>query len=392
MNALNHIAEWLTPSGMRMDTSDRWRAIRDWSDYSQNTSWLWLVLVIGFGALVAVGVVIALIARWPAQKRIRKMFGAQARSLGLNDAEQTLLDQIADRAGLKDRRTIFTMEQAVSQGAQELLTPGTTQPTPPQRREHLEATVVSLCQKLGFQSPLRRESDSAFDTRQIPRETRVLLVDEEDAVKLAATVAAVEPETLVLVADSPWDLAPPAHVVVRHGSQGMAREFDCELVSCQGRDIRLRHAPVARTLNLRRYMRVPTDQEAMVAEIGFFQGRGEMRAPSFVPARLKEIAGPGLLLHIPTTTTLPERLLVVTRLVDQMVVQGAASVRRVIPLDGVKTSVAVELELLDLGPRELAEMVRQTNLAARQAQSSDDPAGPMGPAPQGLAATMQEAT
>jgi hypothetical protein len=359
---------------IQAQVTNRWEAMRNWDSHAQNASWLWTVLALGLCALLIVAILVAFVHRRPVRRRARKSFRAQARSHGLSGAEQTVLDHIAVRAGLKDAGAIFTMENAVDEGAKELLTQEFTGASPLGTQKHMEAAVASVCQKLGFRSPLPSQLMSVFGTRHLPQGARLLVIGEDGIVRLAATVTGADPECLNLVADAELNLTPPLHVLLRYGSQGLAREFDCELVSCQDRQFRVRHAPVIRTVNLRRYVRVPIDQEALVAECAFFRDTCDMGIPSFVQARLQEIAGPGLLLHMPTRGTLPARLLVIARMADRTVVQGAAAVRRVTRLDGERSSVAVEF--LDLSPQELAEMVRQTNLASHRQPGGGSTASP----------------
>jgi hypothetical protein len=366
---------------MRVEFADRWKALRNWASYSQDVNWLWIVLALGICALLAAAVLTGFFSRKPAARRsVPETFGAQARSLGLSDAEQTVLASIASRAELKNVQAIFTMEDAVNQGARDLLAEESAGESSLPDRERLEAAVASICRKLGFQPPAASQSVSVFGTRHVPQGARMLIVDEDGTVRLAATVAGSDSQYLILVADTDLNLAPPVHVLLRYGSEGMAREFDCELVYCEGRQFRARHAQAVRTMNLRRYVRVPVDQDALVAEWPFLQDGRDMRIPFFVQARLQEIAGPGLLLQMPTRGALGERLLVIARLADRSVAQGVAAVRRVSRLEGGKSLVAVEY--LDLGPQDLAEMVRQTNLA-----SHADRPGESTPPPRAMRAT-----
>ncbi len=369
------IAEWFTIPSVQADAAERWEAMRDWSNAAKAYGPVWTFLIAGLGLLLAALLVGSLVARRVRRRRGLGEFARQAAELKLEPAEQAVLARVAALAGLQDPQAIFTLEEAFDRGVQQLLSPQSVRGLSPQALSQVQAALRSLVRKLGFDVELPAVMEG-FSTLHIPVDGHVTVVGADGGVRARAVVVGIDATGLVLTVEPPLDLDPLAYVHLRYGVQGLVYEFDCVVDSCQGPRMKVRHVQAVRVLNLRRFVRVVTDQEAMVAELPFTAAAGDLRAPSFLPARLKEIAGPGLLLHLPPCDVRAERLIVLTRTPGGRVIQATGAVRRVVREDDGTTAVAVELT--DLNPDELAEMVSQTNQAAPRAAAEEAPAAPEG--------------
>ena len=115
------------------------------------------------------------------------------------------------------------------------------------------------------------------------------------------------------------------------------------------------------------------DRPAHVARFPFFSENPEQEIPEFIPARLLEIGGPGLLLQASPGAHVGERVLITARLATNRLVHGLARIRR--QSANEKDGAFLGVEIVALDPAEMAELVRQTNLAAvRETRESIAPA------------------
>ena len=86
--------------------------------------------------------------------------------------------------------------------------------------------------------------------------------------------------------------------------------------------------------------------------------------PEFVPGEVIEIAAMGLMLKAPLTVETDERVLVVVELEPGNIIETAGVVRRVDEPDAEMSVFAVELS--GLTTDEIADLARETNIAAHQ--------------------------
>jgi hypothetical protein len=105
--------------------------------------------------------------------------------------------------------------------------------------------------------------------------------------------------------------------------------------------------------------------QAHIARLPFFGEDAEQETPEFVPAKVVEMGGPGLLvLQSSLEVRMGERILITIRLAKDRLVQASGRVRR--ESADTPDGRLMAIELIGLEPGEMAELVRQTNLAAVQ--------------------------
>ncbi len=170
-------------------------------------------------------------------------------------------------------------------------------------------------------------------------------------------------------------------------------EFDATAVTCTDTRLVLNHTDVVRFVNRRRFPRVAVTMPALVARFPFARrgvsslqaiGGGDegaaalgigAEAPVFVEGTIRELAGPGLRIDLPTQIPPGERVLVVFRPSEnpagdastdfsgegRCIVEDIGQVRhsRV-----TSTGVSVAVELVGLNEAEVDELVRITNAMA----------------------------
>lgn len=152
--------------------------------------------------------------------------------------------------------------------------------------------------------------------------------------------------------------------VLRRAFDGLQWEFPAMVVAAADGLIIARRLGEPRYVNLRRFVRVATQKPAFVARYPFVKAESSEELPAFVPGQVTEIAGPGLRIDAPLEAEVGDRVLAVARMPDDKVVQGVGEVRRVVRVAPTGRTLAVELT--GLVEREIGELVRETNAAARQ--------------------------
>src|SRR3990172_9578630 len=157
--------------------------------------------------------------------------------------------------------------------------------------------------------------------------------------------------------------------------------------------------PVRRFVNRRRFLRVSVSLRAFVARFPFmrtFEAAGDDKGdgadlpdasgktcapPSFVPAVVTEMAGPGLRIESPLDVEAGERILVVFGLGEQgnkessrgdadhgksrpVILEGVGEVRHV---KAIESGLSIAVELTGLDDSDVDELIRATNAACLRA-------------------------
>jgi hypothetical protein len=334
-------------------------------------SWLWILLVAVAGVVV-VGVAIMLIARWRHLKwGVWGLFHAQADHLGLSAEERDLLAHLASLAGVKDPVAIFTMDDAFNQGSIGFLQSQHLTAMDEQGRAYACALLNLLREKLGFHGASESEDQTLTSTRNIPEGARVTIMHRGRADGFQATVWHSDSMELVVEPEAPVQCQPGEGWLVRLADGGSVWEFDAPVVSTSDGRIVLGHSDNVRFINRRRFPRVPVDKSALLAPFPFIKPDANESPPTFRPARLVEIAGPGLRLETEVQLQPGEKALVVLKLQDGKVVEALGKVRRTLP--GKDSPPTVIVELIGLNSAEVAELTRQTNAAAQDAAAQEAP-------------------
>ncbi len=208
--------------------------------------------------------------------------------------------------------------------------------------------------------------EGEISSRQLDVGSEVSLTFPRRDQAFDATMVETGPREFTVETDEALRCRADEECTVRYSLGAAAWEFSARVVRSAPRRVTFFHAPRARLINRRRFHRVPVDWNAHVAMFRFVRNDSERDIPTFVSARLLEIGGPGLLL---LRSTLPghvgDRVLVVFRTASDRLIQAVGRIRRFCSDDSENSLVGVEL--VGLTPEEMAELIRQTNLAAMQA-------------------------
>jgi len=224
----------------------------------------------------------------------------------------------------------------------------------------LEGLLDSIRQKLGLDNSGSAGVGGVKTSREVPIGAPLLIMREGMPEAVPAIVLSLSAYELQVELTSPVTAKEGARWVVRYFSDVSAWEFDSSVIRSENGAVALTHSQDIRRINLRRFVRVPTFAPARAAGFSFAPNAEE--EVSFRPATLVEIAGPGLVIQAPIETVVGERVLVMLDFGPDRKFRGVAKVRRAFRDKHGNHMMAVEM--IGLNPEEVAQLVRETNLAA----------------------------
>jgi hypothetical protein len=323
--------------------------------------------------------------------------------MSLTTRENQILLGIAMCGGDQDSQDIFTSAEAFDQGAQNLLAECIETRTA-EEREKLREDIAGLRSKLGF-SAEGSESGAAAgcsSSRDIPVGARLELTSETQEIGIEGRVVHNDILALALELSTRLDTRPgdPWHVCGNFGTS--VWEFDTTVATCEGRRLTLQHSSEVRCANRRRFPRVIVHSPALMAQLPFLRedaalpeeislgavvagaGADALTAgiPTFVEARVTELAALGLRIETSLRLEPDDMLLVIFALAESgkgdlhrpprtMAVAG-----RVKHCQTIAHGMSVGVQLGGLNDKEIEELVLTTReIAARTGEASTENTG-----------------
>lgn len=421
MSDIEHILLALTPM-------ERWSATRQLHTGPGSISWF----LLGTGALLVVLVFVfvlvsirqraahALLPPPPPEpqdvaeppRRVepatRPAPAAKPAPVGLTTRENQILLGIAMCGGDQDSQDIFASAQAFDQGARNLLADCVETRTP-EEREKLGRDIATLRQKLGFSSAPAEKGPTTYcsTSRDIPIGARLVLTSERYTTGIEGRVVRNDILALGLElsdriecrAGDSW------HVCSNFGTS--VWEFDATTVSCRGGRLVLNHCDSVQYANRRQFPRVPMNSPALIARLPFRRedatlpkevplGATGLRAeglaagiPTFVEARVTELAGSGLRVEASLPVEPDDMIVVVFALAEsghgdlhrpQRTIAAAGRVKH---CQTMAHGTSIGVQLGGLNDEETEELV----LAAREIASRTGAADAQNTAPHLVAVT-----
>jgi len=361
------LLEFLEPLAAPGGPMSRLRSIgRSFGGTKSGPSSLWLVLLLGAIGIAAVLAVFAWWQKREQQKERWRQFRERADRVGLGDDERTLLQNIAIGAAVGDPDVIFSSRETFERGLAAL----DQETAPGQPRTGLCRSCryhQSLQRKLGFAATPAGGEAVHLGPLRVDATVTVLRQATAEEFEAAVTGAEDAGGQLTLTVESAQDqrCEPGEAWVIRYPEESILWEFDTVVLRSVGtRRFFLRPISDAHRVERRRFVRVPVDKTARVAPFPYETDQAVAAPPQFVPARLVQMAGPGVLLKADVDADVDDRVLVVLELNDKCV-EGVGVVRR--EKDTQRDDPNVAVELLGLNTAQVADLARETNLSAIQA-------------------------
>ncbi len=330
--------------------------------------WLWvLAIIVGVVLLVTIirGIIVSVRAR---RREQWGTFCKHANQFGLSAEERNLLYNVAAQAALKDRNSVFTSGADFDRGVAIVEanqdSDAVIDPAAPRACASC-AFVQSLREKLHFDIPAVEDKPTSVKLGNVTLGKVVNILRQRSPETFDATIAGKTQEGELLVKPAvALEVHPGESWTVRYPESQVLWEFTAYVVSSAAGEVRLKPAGALRWMNRRQFARAATRRAAQVARFPFRRTDDAPMVPEFVPGEVIEIAAMGLMLKAPLTVETDERVLVVVELEPGNIIETAGVVRRVDEPDAEMSVFAVELS--GLTTDEIADLARETNIAAHQ--------------------------
>jgi len=384
---------------------ERWEAARR---FSSNSTVERPFIFIGVIAIIALAVVFFMISfnRTRQMKKVAdSRFAEYSRKIGLSGRERQILFDISNKAGLKQKDSIFTLDTAFNRGVakiKKVLEGG--QETKANNRLKSELTVIR--EKLGFQKASAGSTAKLkkLSSRQIPIGKKLLITRRkgQDTGDIESTVTQNTDTKLAVELTTPVKITFGEYWCVRYHFGVSVWEFDTSVVSYDGRTLVLNHSNDIRFINRRRFVRVPVRKPAFIARFPFARTASDgnkeaavnqnsgitsfrtLRLPEFVPGVVTELAGPGLRIESTLEVRTGQRVLVVFGLDDEqesnsIVTSGGSNsaISKIVEDIGevrhtreIKNGLSIAVELTGLSDADIDDLIRATNAAMVRANAN----------------------
>jgi hypothetical protein len=400
---------------MTLTPIERLEAARrlDSSMPASTEKWFIYLGIITVGILAIMLFVISFERRVRERKSSANAFKQHAQRRGLSENERKILMRIAKIAGLKRTASIFTMSSAFDRGAAAAIEKSFSSHDA-EYGQRLRSEIAFLREKLGFQ---KQQLDTTawmsepekLSTRRIPVGKKLYLSKKGNKAEpqVDGVVIKSDDVNITVQFDSEVAFQSGDILCVNYYFGVSAWEFDSSVMSCDGNSLVLHHAERVRFINRRRFLRVPVEKPAFIAHYPFdkvFTFRTKINqstenghshterhisdkvwgVPEFIPARITEIAGPGLRIKTPLELKTGEKVIVVFKLNEirekdpssengqihtVRVVEGVGKVKHV---SAFEDGLQVAVELFGLDDSELNELIRATNNASLNANGKNN--------------------
>ena len=373
MSAARMILNELAPAIRGANPLERWAAARGHFSGGSQSGWVRPALVVLALIVVVCTVWLIYALRQRRREKLRRAFEERSDRFGLSEDERNLLHNIASNSEAGSPGEIFDSPETFERG---VLTT-TSQET---ARVGMDRSLVKLCgscshlfslrEKLGFDSSTPDESSTSVELGNIRPGTTLSVLRQRRPESFEGTSYGITKENELLIEPEIDVNASPGEIwVVRYPEGGILWEFNALVTRNLTGTVAVKPTGTLRWINRRRFVRVRTNRNAYVAKFPFRRDDSSAAIPEFTPARLVEIAGPGIRLQGSLEIRKGEKLLIVFELGTTKVVEGVGVVRHVTESDSPKATFAVEL--VGLTTSDVADLTMETSRAAIEGRTPD---------------------
>ncbi len=417
ITGFSRIALALTPT-------ERWNAMGRFSGGSRVE---WLPEVVG-GIVLAVLVVVLFVwilrsRRKRDEKDRRLTFGDRVKQMGLSERECQLLVSLAEKAGLRQVESIFTIATAFDRGSEKMMEDLVAVQHDPEDVERLKVELSFLREKLGFKARPSNFATPAVGThlssRQIPIGKKLYLTRTEGPGpnNVEGTVVQNSDSDIRIRLSGSIETDVGDIWSVQCYSGASIWQFDASVIDSGGMVLTLNHTGSVKFSNRRRFPRIPVNKPAFMARFSFavtpvrqagVDRSGEKYTttnnrrqsnvsrserieamewgpPEFVPAVLTELAGPGLRIESVLSAYIGDYVLIVLGLDEKgdrqhteqedsdeqtpgMMLEDVGIVRHV---KRVTNGWSLAIELIGLSDANVDELIHETNAAGIRLHAGD---------------------
>jgi hypothetical protein len=393
---------------------ERWQAAR-WLNISfMGESWFMTACVAALIIMTALFIIVTCHQAGKEHQAANRLFFDYADEKGLSPRERHVLMYIATQAKLRNKEAIFTMADAFDRGATKIIRAAFALKGR-DKRTHLNAELSVLREKLGFQKRSTISADRFIakrpGSRQIPEDRKLYMtaLETDNFSHIECVVIENNEMELVVEPSKRLEMKQGEPLCVRYYFGASIWEFDTSVVRSRDNHLILKHTDNVRSVNRRRFLRVPIKEPAYIAAFPFAQtlpdsdksnvnvdleysSENNWGPPKFVPADVTELAGPGLRVEAPLEVKVGDRVVVIMKLSESKghhlikqeksdalhsvfaghgknrpsrIVEDIGVVRHT---EGIRDGFSIAVELTGLNEKNLNELVRATNAASLKAR------------------------
>ena len=385
-----------------LTAAQRWQALHLFNRVSLGENWF--IAVCGAVLLVLIMLFIAVTYLRTRKERntSNRLFIEYADKRGLSPRECSILMDIASKAKLRRKESIFIVGDCFDRGATQLVRFALAKYGAPRSRS-LSAELSILREKLGFiKKENKTSADSVMrpgepDSRQIPVGKKLYLTSPEinDFFEVEAIIKENNDLELVVELKTTIELRQPSQLCARYYFKAFVWEFDTSVISNKDNLLVLQHSDTVRHVNRRRFFRAQVNEAAYIAAFPFARTISEQETleenkgtdnsnkyvwgpPEFVPADVTELAGPGLRVLAPLKVKVGDRVALILKLSPgknrnslhhdkfSKIVEDIGIVRHT---KAIEDKYSIAIELTGLNDSNISELVRATNIASINAAS-----------------------
>ena len=354
-----------------LNPEQKLEAVRRMPADDASSGLLWVVLSIALAVIIVATAVLVILAARAQRRRQAVMMHQEALRLGLSEDEAELLDRLVGVSGTSEPMTLLAVGQTFHAAAERYREGRIFQGLPHTRQAETEALIARLAEKLGFDDR-GDEEEASEDAGPFQEGGALSVVHRGAADGRQARIVDVHSDDIVVESDLPPESVKIGeNWLIRYPNDGTVWEFDATVLRSEGGRHVLSRPARLRFVNHRRFQRAATDQAVQVAAFSGLKA-GEPELPRFVPGRMLEIGGPGVRVRADLDAAVGQSVLALLQVAPDTTLEALGKVRRVLSQDDGAPLLAIEL--VGLTRRELAELVRLTNHAARKARCPADKA------------------
>jgi len=287
----------------------------------------------------------------------------------LTTQEREILETICQYADVPKKNYIFTNSSAFNTGFAKLIHESFEAGHNLMQRKQLNVIVQGIKTKVGFQkspcvSGWTVRTSQNLSSRQIPQGRNVLveLISESGVFRFEATVIRNDAYELALLPDTAIEAIPGQTANVQYKVGAVAWVFETMVTSCGPQGLELNHSNQVKSVNRRRFPRVPVQKKAIVALFDVSETTDEpLEPPTFVNATVTEISGPGLRIQTNLDFKIQDRILIIFEAEPGRLIRDIAEVRG---FRDTSTGRSVGVEMIGLNEIAVNNLIRITNAIA----------------------------
>lgn len=330
--------------------------------------WGTFLQLFALGLIIVMSIVMAYYLR-----RIRplRMFSKLSSQKGLTGEESDLMEHLLRVGRVDDPKLLFTNKVTFGAAAADFLQGMRNSNVSEDVIKSIVEMLDLVSRKLGLQKNLGTGSKTLLSTSQLRVGAEIVILPQDQGRNMHAFIKHNLATGMYIDFKEPPTVELTGLVRACHYDGGAGWEFESQIIKTEDGSYFMSHCDNPKFVSRRAFPRIPVDYPAMIAHYAFAEFELGQSSLTLVPARLVEIAGPGLMMETEGAFPSGGKAFVKVQLQPTLVVSGTGKVHRSKVQTNGKTRIVIELKGLD--EAEMSVLRDQTNMAAIKSFESFGP-------------------